>query len=228
MVFRRTTPDTDLYYASNRKKVAATKFGLSWFLPKIMGIARQQLESFGRGPALLAGALRRFPRQMWLYKPSPEKWSIHEIILHLADREVGSYVQCRHFIAEPDGSIVDFNPARWASALGYFHQSTREALKIIPRLRRMTYELLAALPEHIWDYQAQRSAEGSLDLTQWIEMQERHIPRYIDQMKDIHDIWLRIVPRRKPATRYWHPYSSLNQLDRYPNRFKRQNKSAPE
>src|ERR1700678_3055691 len=48
--------------------------------PYNMKIARQQLESFGRGPALLAVALRQFPRQMWLYKTSPEKWSIHEII----------------------------------------------------------------------------------------------------------------------------------------------------
>jgi DinB superfamily len=212
---------------------AVTKFGLSRFSPGFlrfadgvlinMGIARQQLESFGRGPALLAGALRRFPRQMWLYKPSPEKWSIHEIIMHLADREVGCYIQCRHFIAEPDSFIVEYDAARWASALGYFHQSTCEALKIIPRLRRMTYDLLIALPEQVWDHQAERSSEGRLSLAQWIEIQERHIPRHVEQMKDNHDGWLRLVPRRKPTTRHWRPYSSANQLDQHPNRFKRQN-----
>ena len=193
-----------------------------------MGIVRQQLGSFARGPALLAVALRRFPRQMWLYKPSPEKWSIHEIILHLADREVGSYIQCRHFIADPDSSIVEFNAARWAGALGYFHQSTCEALKIIPRLRRMTYELLLALPQQVWDHQVERSLEGRPCLMQWIELQERHIPRHLDQMKDNHDQWLKLIPRRKPATTHWRPYSSPNQLDQHPNRFKRQNKAAAE
>jgi hypothetical protein len=187
-----------------------------------MGIVRQQLESFGHGPALLAAALRRFPRQMWLYKASPEKWSIHEIIMHLADREVGSYIQTRHFIAEPDCAIVEYDAARWASALGYFHQSTCEALKIIPRLRRMTYDLLDALPEQVWDRQAEQSA-GRLSLTQWIEIQERHIPRHVKQMKDNHDGWLRLVPRRKPTPRRWLPYSSPNQLDQHLNRFKRRN-----
>src|SRR5580692_6450777 len=162
-----------------------------------MGIVRQQLGSFARGPALLAVALRRFPRRMWLYKPSPEKWSIHEIILHLADREVGSYIQCRHFIADPDSSIVEFNAARWAGALGYFHQSTCEALKIIPRLRRMTYELLLALPEQVWDHQVEQSLQGRPCLMQWIELQEQHIPRHLDQMKDNHDQWLKQIPRRK-------------------------------
>jgi hypothetical protein len=193
-----------------------------------MEIARAQLGSFGRGPALLAVALRRFPRQMWLYKPSPEKWSIHEIILHLADREVGSYIQCRHFIADPDSSIVEFNAARWAGALGYFHQSICEAVKIIPRLRRMTYELLFALPQQVWDHQVEQSLEGRLCLMQWIELQERHIPRHLDQMKDNHDHWLKLIPQRKPATTHWRPYSSPNQLDQHPNRFKRQNKVAAE
>ena len=168
-----------------------------------MGIARQQLESFGRGPALLAVALRQFPRQMWLYKTSPEKWSIHEIILHLTDSEVRSYVQCRHFIAEPDSSVAKFNGAGWACALGYFHQSARGALKIISHLRRMTCELLVTLPEQVWDHRVEHPTEGPLSLAQWVEIQERHIPHHIDQMKDNYEGWLRVTPRRKPAARYW-------------------------
>src|SRR5208282_1660733 len=109
------------------------------------------LESFGRAPALLSAVLRQLPKKMWLYKPSPERWSIHEIIVHLADSEASSYVRCRHLIAEPGKAVAEFDPARWAGSLGYFHQSTREALEIIRRLRKMTYQLLIALPEEVWD-----------------------------------------------------------------------------
>ena len=35
----------------------------------------------------------------------PDRWSIHEIILHLADSEATCYVRCRHFIAEPGSSV---------------------------------------------------------------------------------------------------------------------------
>src|SRR5277367_6434807 len=78
---------------------------------------RRMLESFGRAPLMLSAALRQFPKKMWLYKPAPDRWSIHEIILHLADSEAGSYVRCRHLIAEPDVAVAEFDPALWAGHL---------------------------------------------------------------------------------------------------------------
>jgi hypothetical protein len=161
---------------------------------------RFKLESFGRAPALLAGALRQFPKKMWLYKPSPEKWSIHETILHLADSEASGYVRCRRFIAEPGSPVLRFDAARWAGSLGYFHQSTREALEIIRRLRKMTYQLLISLPEPVWSNSVEHPSDGLLRLEDWVEIQERHIPHHIEQMKRNHELWLKANPPRKSAT----------------------------
>jgi hypothetical protein len=163
-------------------------------------VRRQQLESFGRAPALLSAALRQFPKKMWLHKPSPDRWSIHEIILHLADSEASAYVRCRRFIAEPESPTVKFDPARWAGTLGYFHQSTREALEIIRRLRKATYHLLVALPESVWEHTVNYPTDGRLSLAGWVEIQERHIPHHIDQMKQNYDTWLKTHPPRKPAS----------------------------
>jgi len=161
---------------------------------------RQKLESFGSAPAVLSAALRRFPKKMWLYKPTPERWSIHETILHLADSEASAYIRCRGFIAEPGSTVQQFDAALWAGSLGYYHQSTREALEIIRRLRKMTYHLLFTLPEPVWLHRANHAGEGSLTLEDWVEHQERHIPHHIEQMKHNYEIWLRAHPPRKPAT----------------------------
>src|SRR5580698_5300203 len=107
----------------------------------------RQLESYARASELLFAALRRFPAKMWFFKPSEGIWSIHEIILHLADSEVCAYEVCRRFIAEPDSQIVAFDVVQGGRCLGYFHQSAREALEIIRRLRNMTYQVLDMLPE---------------------------------------------------------------------------------
>ena len=160
----------------------------------------QQLEAFGRAPVLLSSSLRHFPKKMWLYKPAPDRWSIHEIILHLADNEATSYIRCRRFIAEPGSPVLAFDSARWAGALGYFHQSTREALEIIRRLRRTTYQLLLSVPDHIWLNTVEHPQEGPLTLEGWLEQQERHIPRHIEQMKELHEEWLTTHPPRKAAT----------------------------
>jgi hypothetical protein len=170
---------------------------------------RQRVESFGRGPALLSVALRQFPHRMWLYKPSANNWSIHEIILHLADSEVIAYIRCRRFIAEPGSPVLKFDGAHWAGTLGYFHQNTREALEIIHRLRRMTYQLLVSLPEPIWEHTVEHPTQGRVNLGEWIEIQERHIPHHIDQMKQNYDKWLELNPTRKPATLSPRSQSSL-------------------
>src|ERR1700752_2471128 len=161
---------------------------------------RQKLESFGRAPALLSGALRQFPKKMWLYKPSTDHWSIHEIILHLADSEASAYLHCRRFIAEPGSQAPEFDAARWASSLGYFHQSTREALEIIRRLRKMTYQLLATLPDPIWSNAVEQPDDGLLRLEDWVDIQERHIPHHIEEMRQNYELWLKANPPRKPAT----------------------------
>jgi len=161
---------------------------------------RHKLESFGRAPALLSAALRHYPKKMWLYKPAPERWSIHEVILHLADSEASSYVRCRSFIAEPGSPAQDFDPARWAGSLGYFHQSTREALEIIRRLRKMTYQLIVTLPDAVWAHTVDHAGNGEISLERWIEIQERHIPHHLEQMKQNYDVWLATHPPRKPAT----------------------------
>ena len=162
---------------------------------------RQTLESFGRGPALLSSALRNFPRKMWLYRPASDRWSIHEIIHHLADSEVSGYLQCRTCIVEPGSRIPRWDADRWADSLGYFHQSTREALEIIRRLRKMTYQLLVSLPESAWACAVADSNGSEMSLELWLEEQERHIPHHIDQMTDVHAGWLQIHPLRKASLR---------------------------
>ncbi len=161
---------------------------------------RRIIESFGRAPVLLTTALRQLPKRMWLYKPAPERWSIHEIILHLADSEASAYICCRRLIAEPGRDLADFDAARWAGTLGYFHQSTREALEIIRRLRSMTYQLVAAVPVPIWSRIAAIAADP-ITLEAWVQHQERHIPHHIEQMQENHRIWLLMNPQRRSAVR---------------------------
>src|ERR1700730_18729869 len=150
---------------------------------------RSKLESFGHAPVLLAGALRQFPKKMWLYKPSAEKWSIHETILHLADSEASGYVCCRRFIAEPGSPVLQFDAARWAGSLGYFHQSTREALEIIRRLRKMTYQLLLTVPGPVWSHTVEHPKKRDFTLEDWLDLQVRHIPHHVEQMKQNYEAW---------------------------------------
>ena len=66
---------------------------------------RQQIALYGDAYRLLTAALDGFPRAMWQFRPAPDRWTIHEIIVHIADSEANSYIRCRKFIAEPGSTV---------------------------------------------------------------------------------------------------------------------------
>lgn len=164
-------------------------------------LRQQMVDLFGRGPALLTEALRRCPKKMWLYRPAPQRWSTHEIILHLADSEAYAYICCRQLIAEPGSGVAEYDAAAWATTLGYFHQSTREALGLVSRLRKMTHQLLRFVPDSVWAHTTQLPRKGTISLEQWIQIQANHIPHHIEQINRNFEDWSKTHRQRKPATR---------------------------
>jgi hypothetical protein len=162
---------------------------------------QEMVELFAGGPALLSEALRACPKKMWLYRPMPDRWSIHEIILHLADSEADAYIRSRQFIVEPGSDALEHSASSWASSLGYFHQSTRDALNLISRLRKMTYQLLRFLPDSVWAHTVKLPKEGLLTLEQWVEKQTGHIPHHVEQIQQNWNDWSKTHRQRKPAAR---------------------------
>jgi hypothetical protein len=160
---------------------------------------RRELDSFGRGPSILQAALRRFPKKMWCYQPSADHGSIHDTVIHLADSEVSSYVQCRQCIANPESTELKFDGPRWARSLHYFEQSALGAIQVIFQLRKSTHSLLSSIPDHLWDNTVLDEALGSITLKRWLTVQERHIPGHIDQMRENYNAWVATHPFRRSA-----------------------------
>ncbi|HVA16454.1 MAG TPA: hypothetical protein VMV59_01945, partial [Candidatus Dormibacteraeota bacterium] len=84
---------------------------------------------------------------------------------------------------------------------GYFHQSTREALSLITRLRKMTHQILRYIPEPVWAHTAQHPKKGIMTLEGWLDGQLSHIPHHIEQIRENHAAWARTHRQRKPAMR---------------------------
>lgn len=168
-------------------------------------VRREMVDLFGCGPELLSSALRRCPKKMWLYRPTPRRWSIHEIILHLADSEAYAYICCRQFIAEPGSGVAEYDASAWATSLGYFHQSTREALGLVSRLRKMTHQILKFVPDTVWSHTTQVPGKGTLTLDRWLQIQANHIPHHVEQIQQNLEDWLKTHRQRRPATRLARP-----------------------
>jgi uncharacterized damage-inducible protein DinB len=155
-----------------------------------MSQARQEkIESYGRAYAMLIEALQQFPPEMWQFKPSAAEWSIHELIVHIADSEANSYGRGRKAIVEPGSTVMAYDEAQWAKTLNYHEQSTADALELFKWLRHTTYQLLRHLPEPVWSQTIEHPENGTMTLEGWLEVYERHIPEHIAQMQRTFAAW---------------------------------------
>jgi hypothetical protein len=151
---------------------------------------QQKIAAYGQAYELLAGALKRFPRNMWMYKPGPERWSIHEILVHIADSEANSYIRCRRFIAEPGQTVMAYDENRWADRLNYHDQDPEDALELFRLLRRMSHHLIKNLPDEAWASTINHSENGIITMDDWLNVYCNHVPEHIRQMKATHAAWL--------------------------------------
>jgi hypothetical protein len=150
---------------------------------------QQKIESYGAAYATLTTALEGFPKEMWQFRPAPDRWTIHEIIVHIADSEANSYVRCRRFLAEPGSAVLGYDEWRWAQVLDYHAQSPVEALELFKWLRRLSYQLIKDQPETVWANTVNHSESGRMKLDEWLDIYERHIPDHVAQMKAVYDHW---------------------------------------
>ena len=150
----------------------------------------QKIESYGAAYQQLTAALDRFPREMWQFRPAPDCWTIHEIIVHITDSEVNSYVRCRRCIAEPGSAVLGYDEGKWTHELNYHAQSASDALELFKWLRCLSYNLIRYLPEATWANTIDHSENGLMTLDDWLGVYERHIPVHIDQMQANYDNWL--------------------------------------
>lgn len=150
-----------------------------------------KIASYGGAYDRLVAALERFPRSMWQYRPASDRWTIHEIAVHIADSEANSYIRCRRFLAEPGSTVLGYDETAWAQELHYHEQSVEDALELFKWLRRQSYMLIQNLPDSAWSRTVYHSESGLMTMDEWLDVYERHIPDHITQMQANYDDWQR-------------------------------------
>jgi hypothetical protein len=149
---------------------------------------QRKIEEYGKAPAYLQQGLARFPRSMWKFRPS-SGWSIHEIVVHIADSEANSYVRCRRFLAEPGQPLMAYDGDRWARDLHYHDQDPDQAVEQFEILRRRSYDLIRRAPPDAWGRQCYHPENGNMTLDDWLDIYARHIPEHVQQMDEVYAEW---------------------------------------
>jgi hypothetical protein len=127
---------------------------------------------------------------MWDYRPEPGKWSIREMLHHLADSEAHGYIRIRTLIAENGANVAPYNQHAWAQELHYDHQQPEDALALFRAMRCLTADLLKHVSEHVWTTHAIVHPEyDSVTLEDLLRSHTGHIDVHVQEMEQAYQAW---------------------------------------
>jgi len=150
----------------------------------------EKIELYGRGYDLLMQTLEDIPPEMWQFKPEPTEWSVHEVLVHLADSESNAALRARKLIVEPGGILMGYDQALWADELNYHEHSYEDALEIVRLVRKMTYTLLKKQPDNVFEHSVRHPEyDEPYTFEKWLDMYSAHIPGHIEQIRNNYKIW---------------------------------------
>src|SRR4029450_1262018 len=84
-------------------------------------------------------------------RPAPEKWSIQEIVAHLADDELVGGYRLRMILSSPGTAIQGFDQDVWVRTGRYETRDVSSALELFRILREANLALLRSLSAEEWD-----------------------------------------------------------------------------
>jgi uncharacterized damage-inducible protein DinB len=151
---------------------------------------QRAIARYGDGPRLLASAIKKAPRKMWTWKPSKREWSVHEILVHLADSETNSYLRVRKGVAEPDQPIMAYDQDQWATALDYHKRDAVASVALTKMVRDQTHAFIKTLDDAVWRRRYfHPESKRHVPLTEWLRGYADHIPEHVAQIERVVAQW---------------------------------------
>ncbi len=111
----------------------------------------------------IAALVRAFPPEHARWRPTPEDWSVLEVINHLADEEREDFrLRLDAALQRPGIAVPPNDPADWPAARGYNERDLAESLARFLDERQRSLAWLRALTAPAWSNTIPRNAGGVL------------------------------------------------------------------
>lgn len=156
------------------------------------------LKALAETPGRLARLLRGLRPAERLWRPAPGKWSIHELVCHLADTEIANAWRYRKVLAEDATGPTAWDQNQWAAAHRYRRQDLRLALQQFTALRERNLGLLRVVGRKAWAKPAAHPTLGTISAGEAMMHLAHHDANHLGQIQRIREA---VSARRRAAGR---------------------------
>jgi hypothetical protein len=116
---------------------------------------------------------------------APDKWSVVEILAHLADTEIVGGYRIRMILGAPGTPIPGFNQDAWVTSGHYDKRDPRKSVEQFRAFREANLALLKSLTPEQWKHNGIHSERGVETVEHIVRMFAGHDLNHIRQIENI-------------------------------------------
>ena len=133
----------------------------------------------------LARLIKGIPASKLKKRPAPDKWSVVEILAHLADTEIVAGWRLRLILGSPGTPILGFDQDSWVDAGHYSKRDPRKSVEQFRAFRAANLSLLKSLKPEQWKHHGVHSERGVETIEHISRMFAGHDVNHIKQIEGI-------------------------------------------
>ena len=134
------------------------------------------------GPEVMSRLLDKLPAEALDKKPDPNRFSIREVIAHMADWEPILLVRLKQAVEQPGSTLIAYDEAEMAVKGGYSTSDPKEQIRLLIERRKATVEFLKTLSDEDWDKSVLHPERGTLTAREQAFTIIGHDMYHIEQM----------------------------------------------
>jgi len=146
---------------------------------------KDPLKTQSATPKKLASLVKGTAPSKLRKRPAPDKWSVAEILAHLADTEIVVGWRIRSILGAPGTPIQAFDQDAWAAAGNYAKRDPRKSIEQFRVVRDANLALYKSLSPEQWKHFGMHAERGEESLQRILHMMAGHDINHISQIERI-------------------------------------------
>jgi hypothetical protein len=139
----------------------------------------------GEAPKKIEKLLRGATPKKLAAKPAPGKWSVNEIVAHMADAELTIGYRMRTIVGNPGTLIQAYDQDAWAAAMRYEKRPAKASLAAFRAFRESNLAMIKSLKPEQWEHFGMHTERGKESIRTMVSMTAGHDVNHIRQIEAI-------------------------------------------
>jgi hypothetical protein len=144
---------------------------------------RDPLELQRQTPTVLAELLAGASDEQLRARPAKDKWSVAEIVAHLADDEISSAWRYRQMVEHNGIALAGFDQDLWARMGDYESRTPQESLELFRLLRKANLQFLNQLTPEQWECCGIHAERGRITVKELAAHMAGHDTNHVEQIR---------------------------------------------